>query len=105
MNRFEFFESGEGLKAVRLGLISISLLVYYDIYKRFLERRSKIVRKKKTAFQIRQEVSKIKLEICDECKCSYATVVRSIFFFEPCVKKLRRKKTFFQKTENAFTPV
>lgn len=71
MNRFEFFESGQGLIAARLGLISIFSLVRYDIYKSYKQLLADGVNP--------AEAKKI---VCDRMKYHYSGVMKAIYFFE-----------------------
>ena len=93
MTRLEFFESGVGLRAARMGLVNIALLAKYDIYKRYLDKKNKMVTNRKSKLQIRQEIGFIKLKVCEECRCNYSSVVRAIIFFE-------REDDCFQQSEN-----
>lgn len=71
MTRFEFFESGAGLIAVKIGVVPVSLLTKYDIYKSYREFLSELgndeLARKKTV---------------DSSRYSYWTVVRAIYWFE-----------------------
>lgn len=71
MSRLSFFESGQGLIAARLGIIQISVLVKYDMYKTYLDF---LKEDGNTESARRKTVAK--------CKCHYSTVARAIYWFE-----------------------
>lgn len=70
MNRWEFFESGAGLTAVRIGVVSIDLLTKYDLYKTYRE------------LLLLNTPAKARVLAADACKCHYASIVRAIYWFE-----------------------
>ena len=71
MSRWEFFESGLGLIAAKLGVIPIDLLVKYDCYKTYRE------------FLAKGHVpGEAKLLASDQCRYHYSSIVRSIYWFE-----------------------
>lgn len=71
MSRFEFFESGLGLMAARLGVIPIDLLTKYDSYKTYQE----FITKGHNQAEARTLAS-------DQCRCHYSSIVRAIYWFE-----------------------
>lgn len=71
ITRFEFFESGQALIAVRLGVIPIDLLTKYDSYKTYLD----CIDSGLNQAQARIIASK-------HCRCHYSSIVRAIYWFE-----------------------
>jgi hypothetical protein len=77
MTRLEFFESGSGLIAVRLGIASISYLEKYDMYKSYLE----FLDRYKYLDEIKAHV-KAHRDTEVKYNCSYHIVRRARIFFE-----------------------
>jgi len=75
--RLDFFESGAGLLAVRLGIVSISYLEKYDMYKSYLE----FLDKYKYLDEIKAHV-KAHRDTEVKYNCSYHIVRRARVFFE-----------------------
>lgn len=71
MTRFEYFESGQGLEAVRLGVVCVDLLTKYHFYKTYRE-----------FLQSGNSESESKKLASDECDCHYSNIVRAINWFE-----------------------
>lgn len=71
MNRWEFFESGLGLMAAKLGVIPIDLLTKYDSYKTYKELLAE-----------GNDQASAKLMASDKCRCHYTTIIRAIYWFE-----------------------
>lgn len=71
MTKYEFFESGQGLVGARLGLVSISSLAKYDIYKSYKQLLSDGV-----------DAAEAKVIVGDKMKYSYSGVMKAIYFFE-----------------------
>ena len=71
MNMYDYFESGQALVGVRLGLISISSLVKYDIYKTYLHYCKK--------YPTTREARKMTMI---KCACEKETLTKAIKFFE-----------------------
>lgn len=71
MTRFEFFESGMGLAAARIGIISIGVLIKYDAYKTYREFIESGIKK-----------SLAIVKTAEKCSCDQSTVARYIYWFE-----------------------
>lgn len=71
MTRFEYFESGQALAAVRMGVANADWLSKYDVYKFFLDRR----RKGDTRTQAIMAAA-------DYARCHYTSVYRYVCWFE-----------------------
>lgn len=71
MTRLEFFESGLGLMAVRMGIVSLEWLVKYDVYRCYLDFKA-----------AGSSDGEAKLLTADKCKCHISTVYRYIERFE-----------------------
>ncbi len=69
--RFEWFESAEGLKGARLGAVCIDLLTRYDFYKTYLE----FIKEGKNE-------AEAKILTSDKCRASYWTINRAVKWFE-----------------------
>ena|SRR5690349_956523 len=70
MTKLEFFESGLGLVGVKLGIVSVELLVKYNAYKVYLE------------LLPAHSQSEAKDMAAKKCKCDERTMRRYIRFFE-----------------------
>lgn len=70
MSRIEFFNKGYAAVGVKLGIISPSMLMYYEHYKAFIQK-------------IKEGMPEIEArdEVCRAYKCSDSTVYRSVKFF------------------------
>ena len=71
MTRFEFFESGQGLAAAKIGVIPVDLLTKYDSYKTYLE----LVKEGHSTAMAR-------VLAADKIRCHYSSIVRAIYWFE-----------------------
>lgn len=71
VSRFEFFESGLGLVAAKLGVISIDRLVTYDIYKTY--------RDLVDAGSSGEDARRLTVE---KHGYHYSTIARAIYWFE-----------------------
>lgn len=74
MTKLNFCESGMALLGVRLGFVSITFLVKYDIYCTYLEFKEKAKERNKEA--------QARFETAEKTKYSYASVCRAIQWFE-----------------------
>jgi hypothetical protein len=99
MTRWEFFESGLGLIAAKLGVIPIDLLVKYDCYKTYKDFLSK-----------GHTVAESKVLASDKCRYHYASIARAIYWFEepevsfevdPFIVRSFRKGPFLRKHEKS----
>lgn len=91
MTKFEFFESGLALTAVKLGLMDIKFLWRYDLYKTYLS----FVNEGFSSTQARKKT----IEFYNE---EYLNVARAIYLFEPgerSGKSGRPKKNSFHNVE------
>lgn len=79
MTRLEFFESGNGLIAVRLGLMSPLILARYDIYKTFCEHLDKF---RNLGYGYRKALAMAIIKTQDINHCDYYVVRRARMFFE-----------------------
>lgn len=71
MSRYDFFESGLGLFAARLGIIPVDLLTKYDSYKTYKD----LLAEGKDQAEARKQAA-------INCRCHYASIVRAIYWFE-----------------------
>lgn len=71
MTKLEFFESGLGLMAVKMGIVSLEWLVKYDVYKVYLDFRASGLKE-----------GQAKVMTAEKCKCHLMTVYRYINRFE-----------------------
>jgi hypothetical protein len=77
VTRLQFFESGSGLIAVRLGMMSPAFLERYDMYKTYDAYHEKF---KDLGF--RQSLIMARKKTQEAYNCSYHTLRRVIIFFE-----------------------
>ncbi len=83
MTRLEFFESGTGLIAAKIGVIPVDLLTKYDNYRTYLDFKKD-----------GHGDAESKVLASDKCRCHYASIVRAIYWFErdePATTELRTR--------------
>jgi len=88
-DRLEFFETGQGLTAVKLGIIPLGQLVKYDLYRTYLDHME--------AGKTETEARRLTLT---ERRVEYWDVARAIYFFEPDVVRRPGKKAVLQNRAN-----
>lgn len=71
MTRLEFFESGLGLMAVKMGIVSLEWLVKYDVYRCYLDFKA-----------TGSSDAQARMLAADKCKCDQSTVFRYVKKFE-----------------------
>jgi hypothetical protein len=86
-DRLEFFDSGHGLTAVKLGIVPLGQLVKYDLYRTYLDHLD----------NGRTETEARRLTIIER-KVEYWDITRAIYFFEPDVVRRPGKKARFAES-------
>jgi hypothetical protein len=87
-DRLEFFDSGHGLTAVKLGLIPLGQLVSYDLYKTYCDFLDS-GKKKSDARALTMKSRHVK---------SW-DVTRALYFFEPdAIRKRKKRNLSFAKS-------
>lgn len=71
MNRWEYFESGMALVAVKIGVIPIDLLTKYDSYKTYRD-----------ILALGHNEAQARAMAAEKCRCHYSSIVRAIYWFE-----------------------
>lgn len=89
MSRFDFFERGYGLIAVKLGCLSPNFLWKYELYKTYLS----FIKSGLSQEDARKKTM-------DTCKAEYLNVARAQYWFE---RDGWTQKKHFHKVENKVT--